>query len=228
MDTTYTHIAMVIDRSGSMASCWSDVTGGYAEIVKTNKEAEGKCTFTVAAFDTAYELLEDFTDVKAVKPKLGVKPRGGTALLDAIGQTINSVGKRLASMDEKDRPMKVLVVVQTDGEENASREFTKDQIKALIDKQTEVYKWQFQFIGASLESVNEATKWGFAATNVSTYNTQNSLATFTNLGSKMKSMRSAPTMEMYCSAAAFTDEDKTIMNEEKSSTKVDLSVKVTS
>jgi len=225
MDSNYTHIAMVIDRSGSMSSCWSDVKGGYAEIVKTNKEAEGKCTFTVAAFDTSYTLLEDFTDVKAVKSELSVYPAGGTALLDAIGRTINSVGARLAQMAEKDHPMKVLVVIQTDGEENASREFNSAQIKALIEKQTEVYKWEFQFIGASEISVTEAVNWGIKGANVSTYNTNNSAATFSNLGTKMRSMRSAPTMELYASAALFTEEDKTLMNGPKtkistSSTKV--------
>lgn len=225
MDTNYTHIAMVIDRSGSMSSCWSDVKGGYAEIVKTNKEAEGKCTFTVAAFDTSYTLLEDFTDVKAVKGELSVYPAGGTALLDAIGRTINSVGARLAQMDEKDRPMKVLVVIQTDGEENASKEFSNSQIKELIKKQTEVYKWEFQFIGASEISVTEAVNWGIRAANTSVYNTSNSLDTFSNLGSKMKSMRSAPTMELYSACALFTEEDKTIMNGPKQ--KVDVSVKVT-
>ncbi len=225
MDTNYTHIAIVIDRSGSMSSCWSDVKGGYAEIVKTNKEAEGKCTFTVAAFDTTYTLLEDFTDVKAVKSELSVYPAGGTALLDAIGRTINSVGARLAQMDEKDRPMKVLVVIQTDGEENASKEFNKAQIKALIDKQTEVYKWQFQFIGASEISVQEATNWGIRAANTSVYDTANSLDTFSNLGSKMKSMRSAPTMALYASAVEFTEADKSIMNA-TTKTKVDVSVKV--
>ncbi len=225
MNKEYTHIAMVIDRSGSMSSCWSDVKGGYAEIVKTNKEAEGKCTFTVAAFDTTYTLLEDFTDVKAVKSELSVYPAGGTALLDAIGRTINSVGARLAQMNEKDRPMKVLVVIQTDGEENASKEFTDSQIKELIKKQTEVYKWEFQFIGASEISVREAVNWGIKVGNVSTYSTNNSLDTFSNLGSKMKAMRSAPTMELYASSALFTAEDKAIMNATPK-TKVDVSVKV--
>lgn len=226
MDTNYTHIAMVIDRSGSMSSCWSDVKGGYAEIVKTNKEAEGKCTFTVAAFDTSYTLLEDFTDVKAVKSELSVYPAGGTALLDAIGRTINSVGARLSQMAEKDRPMKVLVVIQTDGEENASKEFTKAQIKALIDKQTEVYKWQFQFIGASEISVQEATNWGIRAANTSVYDTHNSLNTFSNLGTKMKSMRSADTMEKYSACALFTEEDRNLMAGTLPKTKVDVSVKV--
>lgn len=186
MNNDYTHIAMIIDRSGSMSSCWNDVKGGYEEIVKQNKAADGKCTFTVAAFDTDYDLLEDFTDIQDVKSTLSVNPRGGTALLDAIGKTIVTVGEQLAKLKEKDRPARVMVVVQTDGEENSSREFTKDQIKELVEKQTNQYNWQFQFVGASLASVHEATtQWGFQATKSSTYNTNNSKALWTTLGEKM-------------------------------------------
>jgi uncharacterized protein YegL len=216
MDKEYTHIAMVIDRSGSMGSCWSDVKGGYAEIVKQNKAEPGKCTFTVAAFDTEYDLLEDFSDIQNVEEELSVNPRGGTALLDAIGKTIVSVGEKLAKLDEKNRPMKVICIVNTDGEENASKEFTKEAVKKLIDEQTNVYKWQFQFIGASLESVNEARSWGFAASNVSTYNVDNSLDTFSLLGEKLKSMRSATTYDSYVEASAFSEEDKVILNSSKS------------
>lgn len=215
MRKDYTHIAMIIDRSGSMSSCWDDVRGGYTEIVKQNKEESGKCTFTVAAFDTEYDLLEDFTDIKNVKEELSVKPRGGTALLDAIGKTIVSVGEKLAKMKEKDRPMKVMIVVQTDGEENSSKEFKKDAIKKLIDEQTNTYKWQFQFIGASLDSVNEARDWGFNAANISTYNVENSNASFSTLGTKMRCARRADTMAMYEASVAFTEEEKTLLNSDK-------------
>jgi uncharacterized protein YegL len=215
MNNDYTHISMVIDRSGSMSSCWTDVKGGYAEIVKQNKEEPGKCTFTVAAFDTEYDLLEDFTPIENVKGELTVNPRGGTALLDAIGKTIVSVGEKLAKMNEEDRPMKIMVVVQTDGEENSSKEFKKEDIKKMIEEQTNVYKWQFQFIGASLESVNEARDWGFAASNVSTYNVNNSNKSFSTLGLKMKSARAATTMETYCASVAFSDEEKELLNSDK-------------
>lgn len=214
MNTDYTHITMVIDRSGSMGSCWNDVQGGYAEIVKTNKEAPGKCTFTVAAFDTEYDILEDFTPISAVKETLGVHPRGGTALLDAIGKTINSVGKTLADMCECERPAKVLVIVQTDGEENSSREFSAPAIKALIEEHNTKYNWQFQFIGASQSSVTEATKWGFSINNSSTYNVGNSKGAFTTLGSKTRSMRAA-SLDQYACTAMWTEEEKVSLNAEK-------------
>lgn len=215
MNNDYTHIAMIIDRSGSMSSCWNDVKGGYTEIVKQNKAAPGKCTFTVAAFDTDYDTLEDFTDIQSVKENLTVNPRGSTALLDAIGRTIVSVGEKLAALKEEDRPSRVMVIVQTDGEENSSREFTKEEIKELVENQTNKYNWQFQFIGASLASVNEATtKWGFQASKASTYNTGNSQQVFATLGTKMAYSRGVD-ISCYASTTDFTESEKTILNSAK-------------
>ncbi len=215
MNTDYTHIAMIIDRSGSMSSSWSDVQGGYAEIVKTNKEAPGKCTFTVAAFDTEYDLLEDFNCIQCVKDSLSVNPRGGTALLDAIGKTISSVGSKLAAMNECDRPAKVLVIVQTDGQENSSQEFTPMAVKALIEEHTNKYNWQFQFIGADQCSVTEATShWGFNMANTSTYNSTNSKGAFTTLAHKTRTMRTASVQD-YAATAMFTESEKDSLNAEK-------------
>lgn len=211
----YTHIAMIIDRSGSMASCWEDVQGGYTQMIKDNKDADGRCTFTVAAFDTDYELVEDFTDIQSVDDTLTVRPRGGTALLDAIGKTVVTVGKKLQSMTEADRPSKVLVVIQTDGFENSSKEFTKENVKSLITEQTEKYAWQFQFVGASLDAVNEAVSWGISKGNTSAYNSSNSENTFNVLNAKMQTMRSATTMDAYATCASFTEEEERSMVSEK-------------
>lgn len=203
---------MVIDRSGSMSSCWSDVIGGYKQLVEDNKSEPGKCTFTVAAFDTDYELVEDFTDIKDVNSELTVKPRGGTALLDAIGKTIVSIGEKLAKMDESERPMKVMMLVQTDGQENASKEFKKADIKKLIDEHTNVYKWQFQFLGADLASLNEAVSYGFNRSNISTAVLVENQEAWTTLSAKTKMARSADTHEKYAASMAFTDEDQDILN----------------
>lgn len=215
MNNDYTHIAMIIDRSGSMFTSWPDVQGGYAEIVKTNREAPGKCTFTVVAFDTEYDILEDFTDIQSVKDKLSVDPRGSTALLDAIGTTITSVGKKLSELNESDRPAKVLVIVQTDGQENASTEYKADTIKAMIEEHTNKYSWQFQFIGASQDSVTEATAhWGFNSANTSTYNTANSKGAFTTLAHKTRSIRGASVAD-YAATVCFSEVEKSELNSEK-------------
>jgi len=214
----YTHIAMVIDRSGSMFTGWKDVVGGYKQLIKDNKALDGKCTFTVAAFDTDYELLEDFTDIQEVDEELRVSPRGMTALLDAIGKTISTVGEELAKLKKKDRPDKVIMMVQTDGQENASKEFTKDAIKKMITEQTEKYAWQFMFLGATLEAVNEAQTWGFSPDSTSTYSTDKYSATVGLQSNKLTGMRCASTVEEYTAMATFSDEDREILNEDKKET----------
>ena len=216
MNKDYTHIAIVIDRSGSMQSSWTDVVGGYSQIVRDQKAQPGKCTFTVAAFDTQYDLVEDFTDIQEVDEVLKVTPRGGTALLDSIGKTINSVGEKLAKLKEKNRPAKVIVMVQTDGEENSSHEFTKESVKALIENQTNKYNWQFMFIGASLDSVRDAQAFGFNASNTSCYNTRSSGQTLGVLSEKMSNMRGVSDPTLYASTMMFTEAEKDIMNDKVS------------
>lgn len=216
MDKEYTHIAMIIDRSGSMSSCWSDVVGGYKTIVEDNQKLEGKCTFTLVAFDDRYEVIEDFTPISDVNSTLSIRPRGSTALLDAIGKTIVSVGEKLASMKESLRPMKVCIMIQTDGYENASREFKKEDIQKLIKEQSDKYSWEFMFLGASLASVEEARSYGIKANNVSVYDSYNNTGdTFTLLGEKMSNMRSAESMVEYSAAVAFTDDEKLKMNDSR-------------
>ena len=191
MKKDYTHVAMVIDRSGSMSSSWNDVKGGYAQFINDQKSQPGKCTFTLTVFDHEIDSLEDFTDIQSVSPNLSVSPRGSTALLDAIGRTVVKVGESLAKMDENERPEKVLVIIQTDGFENASLEFTNQSVKDLIKEQEDKYKWEFSFIGASLQSVAQAQTFGFKAANSAFYNQSNSKNLMANVSMKTSAYRSA-------------------------------------
>jgi uncharacterized protein YegL len=208
MKKNYTHIGVVLDRSGSMQSCWTDVVGGYKSLVEDNKKADGECTMTVAVFDTEYDLVEDFSDIKKVDENLKVLPRGGTALLDAVGKTISIIGEKLSTLSENDRPEKVLLVIQTDGQENSSNEFNKDQIKNMISEQTTKYNWVFQFIGADLQSISEAQSWGISKSFTASYNTSKSGTTFGLVSEKLLKARSAPIGE-YAASFAFSEEDRT-------------------
>lgn len=208
MKKDYTHVTVVVDRSGSMAPTWSDVVGGYEKIVREQRDEPGECTLTTAVFDDQYELFEDFTDIKKAREKLDVIPRGMTALLDAIGKTINSVGERLANLKENERPEKCIFIVQTDGMENSSKEFTKEQIKKMIDEQSKKYSWEFMFLGASLDAVNEANDWGFDPNKSALYSIDNYDGTLNVLNEKMKKMRSAPDEATYAAAAAFSSEER--------------------
>jgi hypothetical protein len=161
-------------------------------------------------FDTQHDILEDFKDIQEVSEILNASPRGGTALLDAIGFTVKSVGEKLAALPEDERPEKVIVQVQSDGNENASREYTKEQIKELIEEQENKYNWQFLFIGASLESVNEAQSLGIKSANTAVYSTSNYNGTLDTLNMKFSTMRSC-SVDAFASAAAYSDEEKSAM-----------------
>lgn len=213
MKQDYTHVVMVIDRSGSMSSNWSDVLGGYKQIVQDNKKDSGQCTFTVAVFDDRYDVLEDFTDIAKVSEELATSPRGYTALLDAVGKTINEVGEKLNNLKEDEKPSKVLFMIQTDGMENASKEFNREKIKSMVEEQTNKYNWNFMFLGASLDAVNDAVSWGMTLDSASTYATTKSLDTFSLIGEKIRGYRNAETEEDIKNFCGWTEMDRSVLND---------------
>lgn len=155
-------IAVVMDRSGSMGDLRKETISGFNSFLQTQKAEPGECKMFYSQFDDFYDIVHNFTDLKDV-PELTEEtyvPRGYTALRDAIGRTINIVGKRLADMKEEERPSNVIFVIQTDGIENASREFTWDQVKEMIKKQTDEYSWNFLFFGAGPEAFDQAEVMG--------------------------------------------------------------------
>lgn len=211
MKEDYTHITFLLDRSGSMSNVWSDVKGGFKTLIEDQKKEAGECTFTLVTFDHDYETPVNFQNIKDVSGELTVNPRGNTALLDSLGKAIVETGERLAKMDEKDRPSKILFISQTDGQENASKEFSRGKIKDLIKQQEDKYKWKFMFLGADQNAIQQAASFGFAANMVSTYGGADSMTK--GIGAKMSQVRSM-THDMYvCSGAgAFTQLEREELN----------------
>jgi uncharacterized protein YegL len=162
MKDGYTHISAIIDRSGSMANIKADTEGGYNTFLKEQKELPGEATISLTTFDDRIELEYGMIPIQEA-PSFTLQPRGMTAMLDAIGVTIKNLGAKLAAMDEADRPEKVMVVILTDGEENSSKEYTYQTIKAMITEQTEVWKWEFLFLGANQDAVLAGDRIGVSA-----------------------------------------------------------------
>jgi hypothetical protein len=162
MRADYTDMTLIIDRSGSMASIREDAEGGVNTLIAEQAKQPGECRVTLVQFDTEYEFLHQ--GVKAAEcPPYRLVPRGSTALLDAVGRAISETGARLAAMPEAERPGLVVFVISTDGQENASREFTRDQVKQMIAHQQQVYKWEFTFLAANAEAFAEAGGMGISA-----------------------------------------------------------------
>jgi len=158
-------IICIIDRSGSMGSIKNDAIGGFNTFLEEQKKLPGEATLTYIQFDTEYEVVHENKPLQNVPPiddKVYI-PRGSTALLDAIGKTIEATGKRLANTSENNRPEKVIVAILTDGEENASHQYDLSKIKEMIKHQKEKYSWEFIFLGANQDAFAEAAKIGIDA-----------------------------------------------------------------
>ena len=160
-------ITIILDRTGSMEPIRDDTIGGFNRFVEDQKLGPGECLMTLVQFDSQepFEMVYRAVSVKDVKPitRETYVPRAATPLLDAIGRGINDTGKRLSEVEEAERPGKVIFVVITDGLENASKEFKKATIKEMVERQREVYKWEFVFLGANMDAIQEGQAMGMAA-----------------------------------------------------------------
>ena len=156
-----TEIIFIIDKSGSMAHLAVDTIGGFNGFIASQKALDGKATLTTVLFDTTWKVLHNGIDIHEVKPMTDTDyvAYGGTAMLDAIGETINNVQDRHDEL-RSEKPEKVLFVITTDGEENSSRTFNKAQIEKMIKHQTNGHGWEFMFLGANMDAVKEAASIG--------------------------------------------------------------------
>ena len=161
-DADYRHYLLIVDRSGSMQSIRDEAQAGIRLFAREQAALPGRATMTLCQFDGDYEVVYDFAALDAVA-SYELVPRGLTALLAACGRAITATGERLAALPERERPGKVIVLITTDGQENAPREYTRQQVKDLITRQQEVYGWQFSYVGANVDAFAEAGAIGIAA-----------------------------------------------------------------
>lgn len=166
-----TELVMILDKSGSMAGLEDDTIGGYNAMLEKQKKLEGKCYLTTVLFDSHPTLLHDRTSLKAVGPitRKEFQVGGCTALLDAIGLSIQKIGNAQKHTHESYRAEKVIFVIITDGAENASRAFDQKKIKKMIERQKERYQWEFIFLGANIDAVETASHFGIAANRAQNY-----------------------------------------------------------
>lgn len=149
-----TQIVFVLDMSGSMSPLTMETIGGYNTMIADQKKEEGDALVTTVLFDHRYIMIHDGINIKEVKDITTAEymPAGMTAMLDAVGMTINHVGQKLAAMPEWERPEKVIFTIITDGYENSSKEFDWPTIKNMIKHQREKYSWVFTFLGANIDT----------------------------------------------------------------------------
>jgi hypothetical protein len=159
-DPKYSALLLIIDRSGSMSSIRDEMVGSLTTVLRDQAKQPGMLTVDVVTFDDRIETTHVHADPSTIEVEL--EPRGMTALLDAIGIGATEFGGRLAAMPEHARPANVLVVVATDGMENASHEWTRKSVKQLLDRQRDDYAWDFVFLGANQDAITTGAELGFA------------------------------------------------------------------
>jgi len=162
MNNQYTEIAFVLDRSGSMAAMHDIAVEGYNRFLSDQKSDEQEVRLSLLLFDHEYTPLYESVPVAELTPLTmdDFQPRGSTALLDALGRTIDDLGKRLAVMPEPDRPDHVIVAIMTDGMENASERYSLSDVHKRISHQQEEYDWEFLFMSSDLSAVDLARRAG--------------------------------------------------------------------
>jgi uncharacterized protein YegL len=166
-----TELVAILDRSGSMSRLAQDTIGGYNAFIEKQKQVPGEAVLTTVLFDDKYEILHNGVNIKEVSPITDKEyfPRGNTALLDAVGKTVNTIGEKLSKMDEAERPGKVMFLIITDGEENSSSEFTRAQVREMVERQQNIYKWEFLFFGANIDSFTAAGGIGISQARTANY-----------------------------------------------------------
>lgn len=207
MKNGYSDITVVLDRSGSMACLVDEVIGAFNTFVDEQQQVAGQASFSLVQFDDRYEVYLDAVGLTKVGrlDRTTYVPRGMTALYDAVGRAIVATGTRLAALDEAKRPDKVVFLIQTDGEENASHEYDAATLQAMIRHQQDKYAWEFVFLGANIDAGSVAEEIGIARDKALQYanNADGTRAAFAAVSDNLAGFRRGDRQHM-----AYAEEDR--------------------
>ena len=172
MKNNITELVFILDRSGSMAGLESDTIGGFNAMIEKQKKEDGECYISTVLFDNVSEVLHDRVKLSDIKPMTDKEytVRGCTALIDALGGAIHHIGNIHKYARPEDVPEHTMFIITTDGMENASQRYSSDEVKKMIERQKEKYGWEFLFIGANIDAVETARRYGINEDRAVNYN----------------------------------------------------------
>lgn len=206
-----TEIVFILDRSGSMSGLEGDTIGGYNSLIEKQKKEEGEVYISTVLFDDRTEVLHDRVGLDEFQPMTDKEyyVRGCTALLDAVGGAIHHIGNIHKYAREEDRPEKTLFIITTDGQENSSRIYTYEKVKSMVKRQQEKYGWEFLFLGANMDAVKEAGRFGIKANRAVNYECDSSgtAVNYRALSKAVSSVRCCANQVEMAEALANWDEE---------------------
>lgn len=172
MKNNVTELVFILDRSGSMAGLESDTIGGFNAMIEKQKQEEGECYVSTVLFNNESEVIHDRLKLDEIPKMTGndYTVRGCTALIDAIGGAIRHISNIHKYARPEDVPEHTIFIITTDGQENASRAFSADEVKKMIEIQKEKHGWEFLFIGANIDAVETAARYGIGKDRAVNYN----------------------------------------------------------
>ena len=166
-----TELVFILDRSGSMSGLEADTIGGFNSLIAKQKKEEGTALISTVLFDDQAEVLYDRISLDRIEPMNDRQyyVRGCTALLDALGGAIHHIGNVHKYAREEDRPEKTIFIITTDGMENSSHRYTYDKVKKMVERQRDKYGWEFLFLGANIDAIEVAGRFGVQANRAVNY-----------------------------------------------------------
>lgn len=191
MNNNYTHLAILLDRSGSMQTKWSDTIGALQAFFEEQKKVQGKMTISLVTFGTSYTRIFDMADINLIHHLKDIHCSNEyTALYDSFCRMVDEEGQRLANMNESDRPGKVIFLTSTDGDENRSLSRRIDDVKSRLSNQKEVYSWKFVFLGSDFDAERLGTSLGNSPLMNRNYRSGEEKSVYRSLSANVASFRS--------------------------------------
>ena len=195
MKKNLTELVFILDRSGSMNGLEADTIGGFNSMIEKQKKEAGDALVSTILFDHKTEVLHDRVEIRNIAPLTDkdYSVRGCTALLDAIGGAIRHIGNIHKYARPEDVPEHTLFIITTDGMENASRVYSSDEVKEMIERQKAKYGWEFLFLGANIDAVETARHFGIAEDRAVTYHSDSvgTLLNYAVMSDAISSVRSS-------------------------------------